>query len=64
MVLNSSSLISTKYKRYHLHVESNKNDTEELIFKTETQPSRRSSAETHLTRNHEVAGSIPGLVEG
>ena len=34
-----------------------------MLFKYRFWSSRRGTAETNLTRNHEVAGSIPGLAQ-
>ena len=34
-----------------------------MIYKKHNRSSRRGTAETKLTRNHEVVGSIPGLTQ-
>ena len=40
-----------------------KNDTEELIFKTEIGVAVVAQWLTNLTRNHEVSGSIPAFAK-
>ena len=44
---------------YHLYMESKKNE----YNKTETGSSCHGTAETNLTRKHEVASSIPALTQ-
>ena len=39
------------------------NDTNEFIYETEIGSFCRGTAEMNPTRNHEVAGSIPGLTQ-
>ena len=36
---------------------------DEWLFQNRSSSSHHGTAETNLTRNHEVAGSIPGLVQ-
>ena len=41
----------------------NTNLDDAMLIKIDCRSSRRGAAETDLTRNHEVAGWIPGLAE-